>query len=73
VGRGLLDVGVFGLAHGIQLQMMLGLLQSGEVLLHALPKLVLSSLHELARDILLVALPIVLRHLKLIMIVGWMR
>lgn len=42
--------------------MVLGSLQTGEVGLHPLPEFILGSLHELARDLLLVTLPIVLSH-----------
>lgn len=45
--------------------MVLWLLQSCHVLLHALPEAVLRPLHELPRDLLLVSLPVVLRHSKI--------
>ena len=41
---------------------MLGSLQAREVGLHSLPEFILGSLHELTRNLLLVALPIVLGH-----------
>ena len=44
-------------------------------MLDALPELVLGALHELVGDLLFVSLPIVLRHLNLIMMAGrdgWM-
>lgn len=50
--------------------MMLWSLQASHVLLDALPELILGALHELVGDLLLVSLPIVLRHLNLIMILG---
>jgi len=42
--------------------MVLGSLQTGEVGFNPLPEFILGSLHELARDLLLVTLPIVLSH-----------
>lgn len=45
--------------------MVFGLFQAGHICLHALPELVLRSLHELPGDLLLVSLPVVLGHSKI--------
>lgn len=48
--------------------MMLGLLESSQVFLDMLPEFVIGVLHELLRDVFLIALPVVLSHLASILV-----
>lgn len=58
----ILDIGVVGLAHGVELQMMFGFVFASQIFFDVLPEFVVRIFHELSRDISLVLLPVVLSH-----------